>query len=233
MATLTAYPDAHVETTTVDGFVQESYTDTNGITWASIQGGTGTASSDSAADSWCIDILADSVSDRWRAIRRGIFLFDTSIITDTNNIDSATFTLVGTAKADTDVRTPNINVYASAPASNTGLVAGDYDSFGTTEFSTSITYGSWNTSGDNDFVLNASGLAAVDATGVTKLGIRNANYDVADVEPTWVSGQDMAFKNYMADQTGTTSDPKLVVNHSASVSVISIMVQHATYPLVN
>jgi YD repeat-containing protein len=176
-------------------------------------------------------------ANTFRYVRRSGFTFDTSAIPDTDSINSATFTLVGTDKADPSGNTPNINVYTFAPADAANFVAGDFDSYGSTALSTSITYSGWSTTGANDFALNGTGLAEISKTGVTKLGVRNANHDVAASAPTYGgSGSDTSLVGDWADEgAGTTNDPKLVVGHttgvnSAPIAPTSLLVEGASNP---
>jgi len=48
----------------------------------------------------------------------------------------------------------------------------------------------------------------------TKFGIRNKNYDGDGISPTWSSSALSEIKFYNAEQTGTSQDPKLVVNYT-------------------
>jgi len=73
---------------------------------------------------------------------------------------------------------------------------------------------------DNDFVLNASGKSNIDTGGISKFSARNANYDVADVAPTWSASGDSYLYAKSADTAGTSEDPKLVVNHSVAITFI-------------
>ena len=146
-------------------------------------------------------------------------LFDTSALTASASISAATHSVYGNAKSDPASWLPSTNIYSSAPASNTSLAAGDYDSCGTTAFcDTSLAYGDVNTSGYNDFAYNSSGIANISKTGITKTSIRNANYDVANSEPTWSASKwsEINFKG--ASTTGTTNDPKLVITYSTVVA---------------
>ncbi len=179
---MTFYPDANPEVTSVDGQVYHEGLGL-GLTWAALIAAAGTTVSHDGA-SFSMHIVFQS-ADGYRRCHRGIFLFDTSALPDGITITSATFSVYGTSKSRSGaVITPNINVYSSAPASNTNIVAGDYDSFGSTAFSdTPIDYDAWSITGYNDFTLNAAGIAAISLTGITKLGLRNANYDVAATEP--------------------------------------------------
>lgn len=216
--TSTFYPDPDPENTSVDGAVYHVVS--AGNTWATIRDGAGTNADPGDNVNPFIRIRSHTDSNKWVDIFRSIFLFDASAIGDTDTIDSAILSVYSTGKADGGSWTPNINVYSSAPASNTNLVAGDFGSLGTTAFSTVITYAGW-ADGYNAFTLNASGLAAISKTVVSKFGLRNANYDVANSAPTWGSNQISSISGYYADQADTTSDPKLVVVHSAPVTANS------------
>ena len=210
-STLTAYPDPHTETATVDGWVRRAGF---GNTWADVRDGAGTEINDSVDNSPFAYISSDSGD--WTRIYRSIFLFDTSALTAGATISAAVGSLQGNAKADPGSWTPDINIYASAPASNTSLAAADYGQVGTTPFATAITYSGWSTSAYNDFALNAAGLAAIAKTGITKLGARNANYDVANTAPSPVSTHTAYLWGIFADTAGTTTDPKLVVTYTAA-----------------
>lgn len=213
MATLTVYPEPGV---TVDGSVRHG-----GIgnqTWAEVQGSAGTSANDSDTTGDAFFIQSDTGTNKWQQLWRAIFLFDTSALTAGAIITAATMSLFGTTKSDELAITPNVNIYSSAPASDSALVAGDFDSLGTTAFcDTAITYASLSTIAYNDFAFNATGLGAISKTGVSKFGSRNANYDVAIVTPTWSSDALSRFTVVMSDTALTTADPKLVVTYTLPV----------------
>lgn len=212
----TFYPDADAETNSVDGMV--SHLNASGDIWSNIRDGTGTSADDTTASNRFIYIYAYTVENQWQQIDRSIFLFNTASI-NTDTISGAVLSLYGNGKDNDSAINIDINIYSSNPNTNTTLVAGDYDSLGTTAFcDTSITYASWNIAGYNDFTLNASGITAINKTGITKFGARNAALDVANTPPSWVSGLVARLNGYFADQTGTTNDPKLVVTHTTSAS---------------
>lgn len=212
--TTTVYPDADPETTTVDGQLQEN---DGGTTWATIQAAAGDAAGDSFAAIAVVE-FESSGSSSWTRLGRFGALFDTSAV-GSDTVSSATVSVHGRSSKE-DSFTGNsfaVNVYSFAPASNTSLVGGDYDSLGTTEYSTDVTYASWSDSAYNDFALNATGIAAIDGAGVSKFGFREATYDAPDTTPTDESGV-MVIRGYSADQTGTSNDPKLVVEHTGAVA---------------
>jgi hypothetical protein len=148
---------------------------------------------------------------------RAVFTFDTSAIPDTDVISSATLWIYGSAKSDDGTAiAPDINVYDATPSTNYNFAAANFGQIGATALSTAITYAGWSTTGYNDFVLNASGLGSISTSGITRLGTRNANYDVANVVPAWSANTSHFITGYLAQEAGTSKDPKLVVVHASA-----------------
>lgn len=216
-STLTAYPDAGTGATTVDGTVSRIVASE---TWATIIAGAGTNVSASSDPLNPVRISASSTSNQFSRCTRSIFTFDTSGIGAGQTISAAIFSLNGTAKQDDLSTTPDINVYGSTPAANNSLANADYGQTGSSAYATAITYGSWSTAGYNDFTFNGTGIAAISTSGVTALATRNANYDVAAVQPNWVSSNVSSFTCNFADAAGTSTDPKLVVTYSAASTFV-------------
>jgi hypothetical protein len=209
----TFYPDEQTETTSCDGAASQSYNYGSGESWATIIAAAGNGGTSALSPG--VIITSDNVSGKWGELRRGIVLFDTSALTGDATVSAAVFSLYGEDKYDYISIAPDINVYSSAPASNTIIVAGDYDSLGATAFcDTPISYASWSTEGYNDFTLNSTGIAAVSTTSITKLGVRNASYDVAEISPEWASYNNTAVLGYDTEQ-GAGYKPKLVVTYTA------------------
>lgn len=227
--TLTAYPDAHPETTTVDGYIKR---DVASESWATIHDSTGNEVDDTSTVLTVIRITGDSASNMWEAIARSIFLFNTASIDDAATISAAVLSLYGFGKTDGLSATPNIDIYTSTPASNTALANGDYLQIGTTsQTGTPVTYSGWSTSAYNAFTFNGTGIGNVSKTSVSKFGARNANYDVANTPPTWSSAASF-MQCYFADESGTTNDPKLVVTYSTSIDVtVASSILAATFSL--
>ena len=201
--TLTTYPDADPETTTVDG-----HTRRGGVneTFSTIRAGAGTANSSATALENCAQLTATTTTNQYSALRRSIYLFDTSSIASGNTISSATLSLYGAAK-ENGLGSPELDVVSSNPASNTTLVNADHATLGTTVYG-GVVYDSFSTSAYNDMSLDS---AAVTKAGITKLGVR-LNWDTDNsFGGTWASGAASSFQAYTADQSGTTNDPKLVV----------------------
>lgn len=211
-ATLTVYPDANPESVTVDGNVGRQAVNE---TWGTIRIGAGNVRDDTSTDSYLLRIVASATTNQFAELWRAIFLFDTSALTAPASISAAVMSLRGTLKADALSTTPDVDIYTSTPGSNTGLANSDYAQIGTTSQTGSAkTYASFSDAAYNDFTFDATGRGNVSKTGVSKFGARNANRDVANSAPSWVSGQTSQLWCYYADRTGTTEDPKLVVTYT-------------------
>ncbi len=206
---LEVYPDADPEVSSVDGWV--AHTEGTEVSWATLVAAAGNDSEDSLAARIIVFLeAAVSDTDKWRELRRGILLFDTSAIPDGANILSVVLSVYCYQKSDELAIAPDVNVYASAPAVDTALANGDFDSLGATPFSTAITFDDMVVGAYNDFILNTAGKAAISKTGITKLGLKNANYDVANNAPSWIANKSSGFYFYMSEQGGDFR-PKLAI----------------------
>lgn len=230
----TFYPDPDAETTTVDGY--SSVDDNTGASWASIHDDNGTNARASAnSNGTDLHVRCDRASSgNSFSIARAIILFDTASLPDSDQIDSAILSIKGTAGKN---GTGNFCIIDSNPASNTNVVATDYDNFTVhqaTPYSGLISVASWSESAYNDFTLVSAGLSAISKTGITKMGCR---LEVDYAETTGHGSAPGTTITYMfgasADTSGTTSDPKLVVTHSAGAThvTVSATVQTATFTI--
>lgn len=152
-------------------------------------------------------------------------LFNISSITDTDNVDSATWSGYGVSKANT-LGNPEIALLSfSAPSGDGTAGSSDYgiSNWGSTEYATRINYSSWSTSAYNDMALNGNGIAFIEAaqTGdnIVRLGQRHG-WDMDNSDPgcsSCTGEQDSYLTYYASDQTGTSNDPKLVIVHSEAL----------------
>lgn len=212
---LTAYPDPNPETNSMDAYVHHRIA--AGGTWAAVHdAATANYDWDATAQFIMVKIGSSASSDKWVDIIRIFTLFLTSSLGAGATISDSTLSGYGYAKADSGSWSPTINVYTSSPASNTAISDTDYDQVGTTaQCNTAKTYSGFSITGYNDFTLNATGIGNINKTGVSKFGMREATYDVANSAPTWASDKACTLKFYAADNTGTDKDPKLVVTYTA------------------
>lgn len=214
-ASMTFYPDAHEETSTVDGHAGRLGTND---TWPDIIANAGNQHHDDASWMTVVHIQTNTVVDGWWNNRRGIALFDATGLPSNAEIDLGELDLYGRLAVDYGHKTdglnisPNVNIYASTPASNIDLVNADYQELGSTPFcDTPITYAGFS-EGYNVFALNVAGRSAISKTLISKFGIQNANYDVAQVEPTW-SLQKFSYLCAYPAEKGSGYKPKLVVTY--------------------
>jgi len=217
---LTFYPDAHSETTSVDGYAFHYQVNQ---TWATIHDGAGTTADD-ASNIISQQIVAGTTA--WNYILRSPILFDTSGLPDTAIISAATLSIYGETKDNTLTGSPpTVNIFASNPTGNTAVIAGDYvyTRWGTTKLcDTDITYANWLTNAVspywNNFTLNAAGIALISLTSITKFGIRESTYDVPNIAPSWAATRNEGMNGYSAEQ-GTGYKPKLVVTYTVTPEI--------------
>lgn len=221
--TSTFYPDPHTETTSCDGI---AYTGTTGYnTWASVHDATnGTYG---AADglltgtyhgNW---IYGDAAG--WKRITRVFLLFDTSAIPDTDTVSAAT---LGVYFEDQDLAhdtgaNSKFYVVASTPASNTNITADDFEQLGTTKFNSGLQNSSVTTGAINTITLNASGIAAISKTSISKLGMR-MGWDVDNIDPGFGGDSGVGGNMRLADNAGTASDPILTVTHASAITLLGL-----------
>jgi len=215
---ITVYPDANPETTTVDGRVYRHGVDE---AWATIIAAAGTGAIDDADSYFLTFIVASTTPNQWQGLQRAIQLYDPSLTPDSANVTSATLTVYGDSKGDSLNITPDINVYAATPTDDTSIIAADFSQVSSTAWcDTPITYANYNvgTPGSpNNFVINSTGLAPIQTAltnnTLVKLGFRNANYDVSGTPPAWISEQ-VSYVIAWAAEKGAGYRPQLVINYT-------------------
>lgn len=230
--TSTFFPDASPETSSVDGYIRYE-TGASG-SWVEAHDATDGTSvdTDTAGILFVGSGESNSQTGNYRIIRAFV-LFDTSSIPDGDDIDSAVLSGMARNKSDLDNDAQAyINVFETTPASNTDLVLADYDQIGTTKLSSDADITSIDATDTvyTDFTLNGSGIALINKTGVTKLGFREGH----DVENVQIANNVDNFVWFnQADQTGTTKDPKLVVEHTTPSTPVTVTpaAQSATFSL--
>lgn len=136
---------------------------------------------------------------------RGAFPFDTSSLPDGDVISSVVAHF--RAKA-TPINTPTIHITKFTPDDATDLVVGDFDKF------TFTSIGSFSpTTADTWYDDTLSDISSVSKTGWTCFGLLE-DHDLDNTTPTAQYFNSV----YSADETGTSSDPKLVVTHAATAT---------------
>lgn len=213
--TSTFYPDPNPETTTVDGTIRNQAAGG----WSSVQGAaTGTTAFDSLS---VIFTSAEFVSGTTFNIDRAFMLWDTAAIPDTDDIASATvdFFIDVIENGINDANSYTTIVGLTSPASNTALATADFDQCGAidnpTKFSNDVDHDSLTDEAYYSWTINATGLANISKTGITKWGWR-MGHDIVDSTPG--TGTVNEINADSADASGTSQDPRLVVIHAAPSS---------------
>lgn len=208
-STLTVYPDPNPETNTFDGSIQREGVDE---TFSTIRGGAGISWIDSGTSGQFTRLDSTSTSNQYQTLLRSVFLFDTSALTATAIINTATLSLEGTGKQN-GLGSPDLHIAGATTVSNTGFNAADFAAVSRTSFS-SISYASYSTTAYNDFSLNASGVANISKVGISKFSAQS-NWDINNsFTGIWVSFEISSLSGKFADSAGTSSDPKLVIDYS-------------------
>ncbi len=211
----TFYPDADVETSSVDGRALRNSGSSE--TWATVHDSGGTAASDSGVQDIYDVLQSSTTTNTWiRIDGRNPILFNTASLDDAAVISAAVLSIFGANKVNTATWTHTSNIYTCNTASNTAVAAGDYNvaNWGSVALcATAIAVGSWSIVGYNDFAFNAAGIAAISKTGVTKVGLRNADHDAANSAPTWENNK-YSYVNGWTAEKGEGYKPKLVVTYT-------------------
>jgi hypothetical protein len=194
--------------TTVDGSVRY---DPNS-SWSTVRdSATGTGATYTDASSIIVYTEKSGANyQNWR----GIVLFGTSSIASGDTITSA----VISAKFGTGGGAVGLCLTQSSPTSNTALATGDYDQTrdslnGATEGMTRVNFDTFSGTGYQNITLGATGLTWIikGAGGISKFGFASA-WDLDNTTPS--SGVGLGGFVF-SDTAGTTSDPKLIVQHTA------------------
>lgn len=215
-STLTTYS---VDSTVSPCDGQMSYNST-GLTFGSIRTATGTAANASAG-SPITALSADTTgqTDKYVQLARGIINFNTSALTSGATITNVVFSGWFIQKTNA-LGSPDFHIAGATPATTDDVVTGDYLQVQTTSFG-NVTYANVDASNTayTDITLNASGLAAINKTGVTSFS-RQLSWDILNSTTglTWGADLDSRFAMRDADFGPATHSPKLVVTYSTSTN---------------
>jgi hypothetical protein len=234
---VTVFPDADPEFTSSDGSVSV-FIANPGNTWSALRDTAGNGAGPTGSTGNLIFIRAATTTNQWRGISRGVFMFDTSFLGDAITITGVTFSLKIVEKSDFLNILPDVDVYTSSPASTTDVIASDFNTIGTTSQTGSpVAYNDLVVDSFADFIFNATGISNIAKTGISKFGVRNANYDAADIAPAWISNEFTTVNANYADigQGNSYDKPRLVISYvigfSASASDSATVTESVTVRL--
>ncbi len=191
--------------------------------WSNVQSQTGSSTNGPSGTNLRVSLTSSSTdSSNWRDQQRSWAGFDTSPITP-DTVDSGTFSLVGNTEFAVQADNHDINITGgSGPADTASIATGDYEiaKFNATLLSDNgIGNDDMDVGGStfNNWTLNGDGITAIVTDGLTWIAVRHLP-DITNTEPPNYAGQQdvvgLLFDS--ADTAGTTTDPKLVVDHEAA-----------------
>lgn len=161
-------------------------------------------------------VMTGLFASGWQ-IRRIFFPVDTSGVGAGATINNATLYAKPSTTANNDDNDGNdyIGVVGTSQASNTALSDADIDNVSDTLLSddTRDLSSAFSTSAYTSWTLNASGLAAVNKTGYTLLGLREG-HDILNDTPGYATGQSNQIRFHTSEATGTADDPYLEIDYT-------------------
>jgi len=179
------YPDPFPRLPAVDGQTA-LYGPYAGLTWDELHDGAGNEGTHLAA-TMSIDVMASRTAQKWRRIGQAILMFDTYVIPADAEILEAQLWLWCYGKSLPPLGDDfSIIITKANPASEDEITPADYQCLGTQSLCgdpfpvANLVYQGWTC-----FTFTEWGLTQLLKRGVTKLGIRNYEYDARDEAPTW------------------------------------------------
>lgn len=236
--TTSTFASAEGANSPVDGWLQNAQQETG---WAACRNGTGSVSIGGGATQATSELgVGTQPSNTQYQIDRSFLLFDVSSIGSSDTITAANIQLWHTSKRDED---DDANAYIAlvrtCPASDANIVggaSGDWTKIAATddgcgftsgeifkEYSdqkdiTNITTGAYTTYTGNASMLSLI-TTAVSGDNIVRLGAAEG-HDINDSQTTESAGVRSEARHYLVDQTGTSNDPILTVEHGAGAAVV-------------
>lgn len=205
---------------TCDGYAARVIT--AGGSWTSIRTGSGTSQSNTTTAGTMIRITCHADTDKYYAIRRAGFAFDTSALGADAILSAVVLNLYSTDTYHVntyDTVDGSLNVVSFSPSNPGTFAETDYNSFGTTIYTT-MSYADYTVSnGYKNFTLDATGRSTINKTGVSVLGMRIGS-DISGTGLTWKASADVAVGIRWVDYTGTASDPSMDITYTSGTPAV-------------
>lgn len=188
-------------TSTADGQVNGAYSGT----WSTARA-TGNTVTDTAT-SVIISTTASfdkQLGGNGYSIRRGFFYFDTSGLPDNATVTSADFSLYKYSASNSPT------ICAQKGTQGSSLSASDFTAYSGSSYGNVST----SSSGYLTISLDSAGKSDISKTGITKICVREYTYDYLNTAPSMATAYSVTV--YSAEQSGTSQDPKLVIDYTES-----------------
>lgn len=205
--TTTFNPDPDPETSTFDGTYKK-----DGATYAAAHDSATATLGLSSETATTLSIENGDEGTNNFYVERGAVLFNTEPISGT--VTAASLTLVSNNVGANETN-DSISIVSATTASNTTRTNTDFAGFGTTKYASDILISAMSVGSTHTWAFNGTGVAAINTSGITKIGIRTAR-DVANTSPGTGNECQVFFRS--ADYAGTSSDPTLEVTYTPASS---------------
>jgi len=204
-------PDADPETNTVDGDVLRNVA---GESFGAIRTGAGTAADDSNTSFKIGDLEAAASTDTYSQLARGILLFNTAPLPDGINISDVSLILriAAIGPSPFTITPASYGVVISNPASNTALVAADYNTVSMAKKSSYVDQSSMSVGSDSTWTFTQAGRDYINLTGITKLATA-ISYDIDNSAPNWEASDKRSVVTANSAEAGSNI-PRLVVTYT-------------------
>ena len=186
---------------------------------------------DRTATSAFSQLQAHSYQDKYTSLKRVGFIFDTSMLGNNINIESASLKIHGFSKINQFDSNLSLGITSFNPVTKLNLVASDYSTFSDTRLSSDISYTSFVVSqGNNIFNLNSAGLNNINKNGYSCFMLR-LNYDIDNsYSGIWYASGSDYFRFYTINDS-SSNYPTLTIIYSEIAPTTTIPTTIPTTPL--
>jgi RHS repeat-associated protein len=205
------------------------------LSWTGIRNASGNSADASDVTRYVVAATAGTSSNKFINLRRGIFVFYTDAIPDTDQVTGTTMSVVAVARGDHDLINERfLNITVAATSGDGNAVPSDYELQNQYDIALSddksimtdipvdgSTYANWQ--------FNNEGLLNVNRSGYSKFGLRFVE-DIYGNDMTWNAGYNYGLSIRLSETSGSTLDPKLVVEHGVPlVAPTTTVIQNINY----
>ena len=219
-------PDAHVESSSFDGYIRNSEC-APAQPWGGMQSATcGNCANDSGTSmNIGYSAAGGGCCNRYARIDRTYITFDTSSIPCGNVISSATLGVVAKAVVNTFSGGDSMILVTNTVSSTTALAVADFNNVGTVNQATAsipLACITANSCAVTTFTLNSTGIGNITKDGATKFALRSLK-DSTDTEPTWGADHQERVTMETADGCLSCKEAILTVTHAPAFIQKSII----------
>lgn len=146
-----------------------------------------------------IGFTCGSNADTWYSLQRTLLHFDTLLLPTGCLIDAAAVHVMGYAKGNTIPSIPSLALVLSYDPVPGSIIPEDYQNLGWWHRAPEIPYADFDEAGWNVFTMPEEEFNLIIREGITKLGLKEGNYDAAGLPPPYNRYKSSYFRVRMRD----------------------------------